>query len=122
MRSEEHFEQVAFMMWANNWLPEECRDHLFAIPNGGKRNIGTAIKLKAEGVKRGIPDIFFDWPCRGFHGLRIEMKKSVGGQVSKEQKAMLARLNNVGYKAVVCNGRIEAEKVLKEYLLGGETK
>ena len=30
---------------------------LYAIPNGGKRAIKTAIALKAQGVKSGVPDM-----------------------------------------------------------------
>lgn len=30
---------------------------LYAIPNGGKRAIKTAIVLKAQGVKSGVPDM-----------------------------------------------------------------
>lgn len=35
---------------------------LHAIPNGGYRDKVTAGKLKAEGVKRGIPDVFLPLP------------------------------------------------------------
>src|SRR4051812_32183204 len=31
--------------------------HWTAIPNGGKRDLRTAVKLKTEGVRRGTPDI-----------------------------------------------------------------
>ena len=46
---------------------------IFAIPNGGKRHIGTARKLKAEGVRSGVPDIFLACPRMpyDFHDLIV---------------------------------------------------
>lgn len=32
------------------------------IPNGGSRNKIEAVRLKAQGVKRGVPDIFLPYP------------------------------------------------------------
>ena len=51
----EHIEQVNFVNWVEYNYP---KIKLFAIPNGGKRSIKTAIDLKSEGVKRGVPDLF----------------------------------------------------------------
>ena len=44
------------------WAAMETAAHpelglLYAIPNGGKRAIKTAIALKAQGVKSGVPDM-----------------------------------------------------------------
>lgn len=43
------------------------------------------------------------------------MKKESGGDISLAQQSWLDDLNEKGYKAVVCNGFIEAEKVIIEY-------
>ena len=54
----EHAHQVALFDWANLHLgrmPELAA--MYAIPNGGARSKATAGKLKAEGVKAGVPDI-----------------------------------------------------------------
>ena len=87
---------------------------IFAIPNGGIRDLGTALKLKAEGVKKGIPDLFMPLAKNGFHGLFIELKTETG-KLSKEQKEWQQRLNLNGYKAVVCFGYKEAIEVIKNY-------
>ena len=54
-----------------------------AIPNGGLRKKSVAIKLKAEGVKSGTPDLFVALP-QGKVGW-LEMKTDVGS-LSQEQK------------------------------------
>ena len=55
---------------------------LYAIPNGGKRAIKTAIALKAQGVKSGVPDMCLPVARGGYHGLYIELKRQKGGTVS----------------------------------------
>ena len=65
----EHIEQVKLFNWARQ--NESMYLHLsllFAIPNGGHRHIGTARKLKAEGVKAGVPDCFLAVPKDEKHG------------------------------------------------------
>lgn len=94
---------------------------LFHIPNGGSRHIAEAGKLKAMGVRRGVPDLFL--PVQnynrsadsGYIGLFIELKK-IGGKVPPEQLIWIEYLNNQGYKAVVCYGWEEARDVIEEYL------
>ena len=82
----EHEEQVALMrlveMHKGRW-PE--LGMLFAVPNGGDRNMLVAKKLKAEGVKKGVPDLCLPLPRGGYHGLYIEMKRQKNGRISPEQ-------------------------------------
>lgn len=91
---------------------------IFAIPTGGSRHILEAVNLKRQGVKKGIPDIFVDFPSGSYHGLRIEMKPKKGAHHRPEQKEIIERYNSLGYKAVVCYGADEAIKVLEEYFKG----
>ena len=69
-RNSEHAEQVALFKWAEfaaaRW-PELTLMH--AIPNGGHRNKITAARLKAEGVRAGVPDICLPVARGGWHGL-----------------------------------------------------
>ena len=88
---------------------------LYAIPNGGKRAIKTAIALKAQGVKSGVPDMCLPVARNGYHGLYIELKRQKGGTVSETQKSWLTALAEQGYKAVVCKGAEEAIRTIKEY-------
>lgn len=118
MKSLEHAEQVSLMQW---WslqcrrfgIPEQL---LFAIPNGGQRNIITAKRMKDEGVRAGIPDLFLAVPRGKFHGFFVEMKKTRGGVVSESQKACMQMLSENGYCVTVCHGFMDAQDAVKGYL------
>lgn len=103
------------------WAAMETAAHpelglLYAIPNGGKRAIKTAVALKKQGVKRGVPDMCLPVARGGYHGLYVELKRQKGGTVSETQKSWITALAEQGYKAVVCRGAEEAIRTIKEYL------
>lgn len=111
----EHDEQVALVTWFSRAYP--CWNHLlWATPNGGSRNRIEAAKLRKEGVRRGVPDLFLALPLNGFHGLFIEMKRQKGGTVSPEQKAMLKALTEQGYIAQIARGCDEGKSIINHYL------
>lgn len=116
MKNQEHDEQVALFRWAGyktREIPELC--FLFAIPNGGARHIAVARKLKAEGVKAGIPDIFLPVVRGAYHGLFIEMK--VGkNKLTGPQEEWHVVLKGQGYRVEVCYGWEAAKDVLEDYL------
>ena len=127
MCSTEHDIQSAFFSWAQ--LQTACYPELalmFAIPNGGKREkrqdkkgrwfSPTAQKLKKEGVKRGIPDIFLPCARGGSHGLFIEMK-SHDGKVSPEQASVHKLLREEGYAVAVCYSLDSAIVLITWYLM-----
>lgn len=104
----EHAEQVGFVQWFRARFP---RVLIFAIPNGEKRNISVAKRLKAEGVVRGVPDLFIpEWR------LWVEMKRSKGGRLSPEQKEMITYLEIIGHQTIVGNGAEDASKQVLEWL------
>lgn len=88
---------------------------LFAIPNGQKRTIGVAKKLKAEGVKAGVPDLFLPVPRGECHGLFIELKAK-GGRVSNLQNQMLTELSRHGYACIVAFGWEHAWNEIQNYM------
>jgi len=108
----EHEEQKTLFQWARNF-PELTS--MFAIPNGGHRNIITASRLKAEGVKSGVPDIFLPLARGKYHGLFIEIK-AMKGRATDNQDIYLDNLRLNGYRAEVCHGFAEAKKAIEEYL------
>lgn len=166
----EHGEQRALFAWANMaatfgfaaaWddqsytvqghaaslgaAPVEVLTMLHAIPNGGYRDKITAGKLKAEGVKRGVPDIFLPlpkWagmvaplngrstPCM-WAGLYVEMKRPLtmkkgtrkdlivdraAGSTSVQQDEWIGKLRNVGYGVAVAFNWREAAKQIQSYV------
>lgn len=116
-RDLEHKEQSALIRW---WslqhhhfdLPEYA---LFCIPNGGSRHMLTAVRLKAEGVRPGIPDLCLAVARRGYNGAFIEMKAKDGVE-SAAQKEVRIWLNGQRYESVVCYGAEEAISFIKSYL------
>lgn len=113
----EEQEQEMIFRWAayeSAAHPELCM--LYAIPNGGKRDRVTGARLKATGVKAGVPDMCLPVARGGYHGLYIELKRKKGGQVSDLQWNWLRDLIQYGYKAVVCKGFDEARAAILDYL------
>jgi hypothetical protein len=121
LKTTEHAEQVKVVDWAK-WQakinPE--LELLFAVPNGGKRHIKVAQKLKAEGTRAGVPDLILPVARLPFHGLFIEMKVA-GNKPSDAQIWWLSNLNQQGYLATVCYGADQAIEVLINYIRHGQT-
>lgn len=97
---------------------------IFAIPNGTFLN-GTVeqrakqmVRLKKEGLEKGVPDLFIPYPNNGYCGLFIEMKRVTVKKPSKDQEKWLLRLNTLGYKAECCSGSKEAIELIKKYFKG----
>ena len=113
----EHQHQVNLFRWAKMQSGKHPELKLmFAVPNAAKRNLNTAMYMKAEGLASGVPDIFLPCARGAYHGLFIELKRAKGSVVSKTQKVYLDGLNMQGYKAVVCYGFDEAKNVILGYL------
>lgn len=115
----EEVEQTCLFRWAMYQQaanPELALLH--AIPNGGKRGKAEAARMKAAGVKAGVPDMFLPVSRGTYHGLYIELKRQKGGRVSDVQTWWLEKLRAQGYAAFVCFGWEEAARVIQDYLLG----
>jgi hypothetical protein len=120
VRQDEHREQCTVIQWAN-WQAKQWPELrlLFAVPNGGARDVVTGARMKREGQKKGVPDLVLACPRNGYHGLFIELKTKKG-RVSPEQSEWLRQLSAQGYRAEVCRGADAAIRVLREYLAGVE--
>jgi hypothetical protein len=109
----EHQEQVKLIQWCNAHPVADC---IFSSQAGVRTTIGTANKAKAEGMRKGVPDLFLPVPAGGFHGLFIELKRVKNAKPSKEQQDWIEFLNKQGYFAIVCYGADEAIAVIQRYL------
>lgn len=139
------FQAVAEWRWQNKDSSEaniirarDALEWLFAIPNGGDRHAAVASKIKAEGAKAGVYDLFLPCPISGlrlapfnekpqikvhveWHGLYIEMKKPErrnhkDGGLSTDQLRFKAFVGVKGYAHVVCYTWGEAFAALMTYL------
>lgn len=128
----EHGEQSALFCWSaqNVHLYPQLK-WLYAVPNGFFSDSGQKAKMKAEGLRDGVPDVVL--PCVlyddnaeyantiKYAGLYIEMKREKyrnvkDGGCSAEQLEWLDYFNNAGYKAIVCYSWEEARDAILEYL------
>ncbi len=120
---QEHQEQKALIDWFAYAYPK-WKEFLWAVPNGAylgrdeKTRIIVMRKLKAEGLKAGVPDLTLAIPSLTHHGMFIEMKATgrTWKDVSKEQKAYIERLQEVGYYAVACAGFEDARSEINKYM------
>lgn len=104
----EHWEQAQVVSWfRRKYGPVR----IFAIPNGGWRSKATAMKLKVEGVARGVPDLFVPQ-----FNLWIEMKRVKGGRLSPEQRDWIRYLDEVGNTVLVCYGHEHAMEEIDAFM------
>ena len=111
-----------------NYLKAMHSNVLFTTsPEGMRLPIGSAIKLKNMGYRRGTPDMLILEPRGMFHGLFVEMKRielrdasgkifQTKGVLSPHQKEMIKLLKERNYMVVVCYGSSEAIDEIEAYL------
>ena len=105
----ESIEQINFINWFRFNYPKIL---IFAVPNGQLRNENIAMRLKKEGVLSGVSDLFIpEWH------LWIEMKRTKGGRVSKEQKEFMDEMVRVGYQCEVAKGFEAAKLIVLKYCI-----
>lgn len=88
---------------------------MFAVPNGGHRNIQTARSLKAEGVTSGVADLLLLVARHNYHGLCVEVKTIVGRQ-SENQKNWQRAVEAQGYYYAIVRSLDEFAELVRLYL------
>lgn len=91
-------------------------EHIFSVPNEGKRTPYMAMKLKKEGMSSGVPDLFLPIIKNGYGGLWIEMKYGKN-KLTKNQKSWIDYLDKAGYKCEVCYSADHAILAIKRYMI-----
>ncbi len=109
LQPSEHIIQRRLMDYLRIALRPELEAR--AVPNGEKRHISVANRLKAEGVKRGTPDIFICLPEGRIAWLEMKAAK---GSLSPEQKAFREKVEALGHRYAVAKTVDEALTFLTE--------
>jgi len=111
----EHFLQCEVVEFCR--LNKEFPDlkKIYAVPNAARRSLRQGAKMKAEGMRSGVPDLVLPIGKGGFFGLYIEMKTK-GGSLSDNQKIVLGELKYDNYKIAVCYSSEEAIDLLSKYI------
>jgi hypothetical protein len=116
--ASESAEQQAVIAWADLLALRQmpALRLLYAVPNGGYRSKRTAGRLKAEGLRAGVPDLVLPVARGPFHGFYGELK-TLAGVTSPSQEAWLAALHAEGHYTVVALGAAGMRAALEFYLL-----
>lgn len=111
-RHDEDIEQIKLVVWC-----DQQNIRCYHPRNGGSLNPIEGAKFKRMGVRRGILDLEYPYARRGYHGLKIEMKRVDGtmSDLTPEQKDWITFFNQEGYLAVVAFGFEHAKKIVMEY-------
>jgi hypothetical protein len=120
---KETAEQATVIDWARGYGSKlDGIDMLHSIPNGAVlgnphyNRFALIGKLKAEGLRPGVSDLFLACARKGFHGLYIEMKRRKAGTLSEEQISWLIRAGEEGYKTATCETALDAIAIIQQYL------
>ena len=109
--ASEHIEQVRLVNWFRDNFPEP--DYIiFAVPNGGKRGIKEAGRLKDEGVKKGVSDLIIVTHNKIIF---LEMKNAKG-KLSKEQISFNENIEYLGFISLVAYSATDASEKIMEVL------
>lgn len=102
-------------LW-NNY--PETRSLFFHVPNEMDRPDANAMlgaRRKAEGVVNGVSDTILMLQRHGFGALCVEFKTADGRQ-REDQKKWQARVEEAGYKYVICRSLEQFKEIIKEYI------
>jgi hypothetical protein len=127
----EHDETAIVVSWAAEmvaWKKFPELAGLYGIPNGTllagdyrHRAIQMA-RLKAEGLRPGVPDLCLPIARRGFQALYIEQKSTRKGAVASDEQIEWRRwLNTHGNHAAICIGAKQSIELLLWYVGDGAT-
>ena len=118
MKDLEHQHQKALVAWAGYAAAADPRLRLlYAVPNAAKRGPAVAGRMKAEGLRAGVPDLHLPIPIGKWAGLWIEMKAGKN-KPTAEQDYWLESLTEYGHACAVCYGWEAAKAAIEAYLSG----
>jgi hypothetical protein len=90
-------------------------NYAFHVPNGGHRHIAVARQLRAQGVKRGVPDVLLPCARKQYIGLAIELKHG-RNRTSSDQNDWIEFLRIQDWYVLVTNDWQHAAAITLLYL------
>ena len=111
-------EQICVIKWSQQphirqkWPELSMLHHIKNETTEGPRQVAVD---KANGVKKGVPDLHLPVARGRYHSLYIEMKTETG-RTSPEQGWWIEHLNAEGNFAEVCHGWQSAVRVIEWYM------
>ena len=109
----EHVEQCEVIRWFHEKFGNGAAI-IYAIPNGGHRDIRTAVSLRAEGVLPGVADLKIEF--ENGEDIYLEMKRIKGSTHEDNQKDFQKWQENRGKKYILALGAEDAKKKIIEWL------
>ena len=106
----EHAEQVLFYEWFKLQYPTVL---CYATPNGGHRDMRTAVSLKAEGVVSGVADLTILW--KDGRVLFLEFKRTKRGVQSESQRDFERYVVECGHSYIIGYGFDDAKAKVLEF-------
>ena len=116
MKLQESTLQSSCVRWFRYQYPHLI---IYAVPNGGSRNVREAQRLKAEGVLAGVADLVVLLP-QG-KSLYIEMKVK-GNCQTDNQKYFQKKARALGHTYAVCYTFEDFKAFIKEHTILGKIK
>lgn len=104
----ENFEQKALVRWLEP-LKQAGKLRFAHIPNETPTDAISAKEQQRKGVRRGVPDMLMIVGKKLFF---IELKRTVGGVVSKHQQDWIDSMKLCGVDAHVCEGFKAAQAII----------
>ncbi len=119
----ERDEQKALVRWMS--YHPVIREFFCKNNNEGKRTPLQTHRLKLEGLRPHVSDIFIYYPNEKYHGLWLEVKRNKKYTTSERktptwigQEAFQEAVRSVGFAAHFCYGWEDGKGVIERYLSG----
>jgi len=114
---KETYTQQEFISYAKLRLRmKDLEELVYSNPNEGKRDPKNASRMIAEGLTKGIPDVFIAITKGIYHGMYIEFKRSEKEKPSPEQAEVISKLRKQGYFVFICHDSRVACELFEKYL------
>ena len=113
--SEHQIQKEFFTQISIDPVMKKYRRLIFAVPNGGSRNIVEASRMKQAGVTAGVADVICLIPRSPYHGVCIEFKTGYN-KLSEHQEEFRDAVEEQSYWYVVCYSTESAIQILMDYI------